>query len=84
MPLIVQQDAPSWAHRLAGDIDRQLSRLTSHRNPVRLTPFQKADLPSAATYTGCLIFVPDATGGPALAYSDGSQWRRSTDATVIS
>ena len=83
MALIVQQDAPGWAHRLAADIDRQLARLTGYRAPVRLTAFPKTDLPSAADYTGCMIYVPDATGGPVPAYSDGSAWRR-PDATVIS
>jgi hypothetical protein len=84
MALIVPQDAPAWAHRLATDIDRQIARLTGYRAPVRLTAFEKTDLPSAASYTGCLIFVPDATGGPIPAYSDGTTWKRVTDATVIS
>lgn len=83
MPVIVPQDAPAWAHRLAADLDRQIARLSSYRAPLRLTPFGKTDLPSAASYEGCWIYVPDATGGPVPAYSDGSAWRR-PNATVIS
>ena len=83
MALIVPQDAPGWAHRLAADIDRQMARVTGSRAPVRLPAFSRTDLPNAGTYAGCWIYVPDATGGPVPAYSDGSAWRRPS-VTVIS
>ena len=44
----------------------------------------KSQLPAAASAgAGALAFVPDEVGGAALAYSDGSQWRRSTDRAVV-
>lgn len=33
---------------------------------------------------GLLVFVPDESGGPTLAYSDGSDWRRVYDNAVVS
>ena len=53
--------------------------------PVRLGSATVATLPSAAaTGAGGLIFVSDETGGPVLAFSDGSAWRRCTDRAVVS
>jgi hypothetical protein len=41
-------------------------------------------LPSAGTAgAGAIIYVPDAIGGSILAFSDGSNWRRSDDRSVI-
>jgi hypothetical protein len=34
-----------------------------------------ATLPSAATFTQCLIFVSDGTVNKRLAISDGTNWR---------
>lgn len=45
----------------------------------------KAALPGAAAHgAGALFYVPDATGGPVLAVSDGSTWRRLALGTVVS
>lgn len=42
-------------------------------------------LPAAGTAgAGSIIFVTDETGGPVLAYSDGTDWRRVTDGNVVS
>ena len=38
----------------------------------------------AATTAGQIIFVSNETGGAVLAFSDGTNWRRVTDRTVIS
>lgn len=46
--------------------------------------FTAADLPSAADWLRCLIYVSDETGGATIAFSDGSQWRRVQDRAVIS
>lgn len=43
-----------------------------------------ASLPSAATYVRGLIYVPDETGGPVIAFSDGTNWRRLTDRAIVS
>jgi hypothetical protein len=50
---------------------------------MRLPSYLKAKLPPAANGPG-LIFVSDATGGAEPAFSDGVDWRRCSDRTVIS
>lgn len=53
-----------------------------------LRPFAVADLPDAANYYNTrgvgFVFVTDETGGAIPAYSDGTDWRRVTDGTVVS
>jgi hypothetical protein len=43
-----------------------------------------AGAPAAATYEGYVIYVTDETGGATLAFSDGTNWRRTTDRAIIS
>jgi hypothetical protein len=50
--------------------------------PIALQQYSKAALPST-TASGRLIYVWDATGGAAVAYCDGGNWRRIADGTVI-
>jgi hypothetical protein len=45
--------------------------------------FVVASLPSAAQ-PGQMIYVSDETGGSVMAFSDGSNWRRITDRTIVS
>ncbi|WP_371054400.1 DUF2793 domain-containing protein [Rhodosalinus sp. K401] len=52
--------------------------------PVRVGSFSVAALPDAvAVGAGAIVFVPDDIGGPALAFSDGTVWRRAADGTSI-
>lgn len=52
--------------------------------PTQMPSYAKASLPSAATNTGCMIYVTNDVGGAVPAFSDGSSWRRVTDRNVIS
>ena len=49
----------------------------------QLTSYTVATLPSATT-AGKLIYVSDETGGSIIAFSDGTNWRRSTDRAIVS
>lgn len=51
--------------------------------PWQLPSFSVSDLPNASSYVGHMLYVPDATGGAVLAFSDGVNWLRSTDRTII-
>ncbi|MEP4705399.1 MAG: hypothetical protein ABJZ62_11175, partial [Hyphomicrobiales bacterium] len=43
--------------------------------PVKLKSFPLADLPDATTAgAGSLIYVSDGNDGPAVAFSDGTNW----------
>ncbi len=73
----------------SGDLQAHLDDLEQKLNSdlfgdrVRLTSYAVADVPDATTGIG-IIFVSDETGGATIAFSDGTNWRRSTDLTVIS
>jgi len=58
-------------------------RASSVKGIPELPSFAVADVPSAAK-GGRLIFVPDESGGPVPAYSDGTNWRRFSDGAIIS
>lgn len=73
----LHRDLRSWARALV----LWLSRLTE-RNPVALPHYSKTNLPRAEA--GLLIFVTDDVGGPVVAYSDGTTWRRVSDGAPIS
>lgn len=49
---------------------------------IRVKTFAKAALPSAAA-AGQLIYVSDEIGGPVIAFSDGTHWRRVTDRAIV-
>lgn len=52
---------------------------------VRLPSYTVGTVPSAATAgAGAEIYVSNETGGAVTAFSDGTNWRRVTDRTVIS
>lgn len=52
--------------------------------PVLLAEYAVADLPDASLWEKGVIYVPDETGGATLAFSDGTNWRRVQDRTVVS
>jgi hypothetical protein len=60
--------------------------LVSGANGVpRIPSVTVAGLPGASTAgAGALVFVSDASGGAVLAYSDGSDWRRSDTSAIVS
>ena len=49
-----------------------------------LPAYTVAALPSASKSVGGLIYVSDETGGAVTAFSDGTNWRRTTDRAVVS
>jgi hypothetical protein len=48
----------------------------------QVATFAVANLPSA-TDPARIIYVSDETGGAVLAFSDGTNWRRVTDRSVV-
>jgi Protein of unknown function (DUF2793) len=52
--------------------------------PVRVKSYTVAGLPGAAAGAGQIVCVSNETGGPVLAFSDGTSWRRVTDRAVVS
>jgi hypothetical protein len=60
--------------------------------PLKVQGYAVAGLPPAADWGSTasgnnfssIVFVHDETGGPVLAYSDGTDWLRVTDGAVVS
>lgn len=82
MRIVVPRDAPAWARSLVREIEQ--ARRRPFDAPARLPGYAVADLPDAADWPRGLIYVPDEAGGAAVAFSDGTHWRRVTDRAVVS
>ena len=52
--------------------------------PVEFPQYTVSGVPDATAYTGHMVYVSNETGGPVMAFSDGTNWRRITDRAVIS
>lgn len=59
----------------------RLEGFLTGRTPLQTYTVAKLPSPSPA---GCVIYVSNEAGGPVLAFSDGSNWRRVTDRVVVS
>lgn len=73
-------DAPAWAHAFARSIEAVLNVNERPRRPVPLPQYPSTGLPSAADWTGHLIFV---TTTNRTAYSDGTNWRYQSDEATV-
>lgn len=51
--------------------------------PVMCKSYAVAGLPAAGAGAGQIVMVADESGGPVLAFSDGTAWRRVTDRAVV-
>jgi hypothetical protein len=72
-------DSSTTATALAA-LDSRLDTLEA-RPP--LPSYTVAGAPTAVGAAGKLIYVTNETGGPVVAFSDGTAWRRVTDRAVI-
>ena len=52
--------------------------------PMPLPAFTVATLPTAANFTGYIVFVSDESGGAQPAWSDGANWKRFSDGATVS
>jgi len=68
-------DWREWASAL-------LSNLLSAPEPLRLQPFTTAKLPSALRSKYMLVYCTDLVT-PQPVYSDGVDWRRVTDGSIV-
>jgi len=56
----------------------------SSGGPVEFPRYTVSGVPDASAYIGHMIYVSNENGGPIMAFSDGTSWRRVTDRAVIS
>lgn len=69
----------AYAYRLNNSVPKDGSE-----GPVVLASYTVASVPTAASYTGGMIYVTNETGGAVPAFSDGTNWRRVTDRAIVS
>lgn len=79
-------DVVSWANETVRLLETYLSDIDRTKQTKgsanRLSVHVKTDLPPASQ-PGQLIHVSDETGGAVVAFSDGTNWRRMTDRSVV-
>lgn len=78
--LKLSPDGSAWVEAFAADPATASLALSA---PLGLATATVATLPSATT-AGQLLYVSDESGGPVLAFSDGTNWLRVTDRAVVS
>lgn len=71
-PVTLDGSAPDWAKRAFSDAEKGYVHAYP-TSPVRVPSFTSDSLPNAASYTGCMIFVPDKQ---CASISIGSAWVR--------
>lgn len=78
----VSPDGSTWYDSIV--VDRN-NGSAAFEHPPALPSYTVATLPSAVTYgAGSMVFVSDESGGAVPAFSDGTDWRRTTDRTIVS
>ena len=82
---IAEKDSGNLTEEFQNFFDELEEQLNTNLlgDQVQLTSYTVATLPSATT-AGGMIFVTDETGGAVPAFSDGTNWRRVTDRTIVS
>jgi len=68
---------------VAGNIQVDANVVVDASRHIQLRSYTVATLPSAAT-AGQMIYVSDETGGAVPAFSNGTNWLRVTDRTIVS
>lgn len=78
------QHAVQAARGSKSDLSSLLHEYADPTGPVNLPSFAVADLPTASDYEGQVVYCSDGAAGSAiLAFSDGTNWKRSdTGGTV--
>lgn len=61
-----------------------VTQILAGNRPLQLAAHTVAGLPDAAAWKHCTVVVTDEAGGAVTAFSDGTNWRRSTDRAVVS
>lgn len=81
---IVRRDGLGPSSNMLLWMDEIVLKVNLYMLGDRVVPpeYEVADLPDPTDGNG-LIFVTDESGGPVIAYSDLSNWRRVSDGAVV-
>lgn len=81
-PVPLQGEEKKHRRQIADGLNRLISYLRTE--PLVGQSYTVATLPTASSYEGGIVYVSDETGGAVMAFSDGADWRRTTDRAVVS
>lgn len=73
-PALLEADAPGWARRFALRLQSVFWPVYP-TGPMRLWPVKQSNLPPAADWPGCVVFVSDLNK---LGLSTGTAWVNAT------
>jgi len=74
--------SPLWS--LASELATRVGDLLDEIDAeFQLAAYAVANLPSASP-AGRIVYVSDETGGATIAFSDGTNWRRAQDRSIVS
>ena len=62
----------------------KVSNIVFGQEPSPVPIYGVSGVPSATEYAAHMIYVSDESGGATLAFSDGVNWRRTSDRAIIS
>ncbi len=82
MRLFRPAEGPLWLEPILASIEQAMAQRWD--SPVLLQSFTVASLPSAASWTGGIVYVSNEAGGATVAFSDGTNWRRAADRAIVS
>ena len=80
---VLPPDSPEWAADLIRELRDLTSRLRTLETQDTLNTYTVATLPSV-TGREKTILVSDETGGFTMAFTDGTNWRRVQDRSIVS
>ena len=58
--------------------------ILSGDEPIKVMNTTVSSVPAASEHISSIVYISDESGGSVLAFSDGANWRRSTDRAIIS
>ncbi len=82
MRIPIPGDAPLWVVALVRSIEDAIAN--PDLKPVKMPTYTVATLPDPARWINCWIKVSNETSGDTAAESDGTNWRRMQDRSIVS
>lgn len=75
---VVPNNYLNWLHRRTNEWLKYLDQQVPHE------PFSQANKPAASSFAaGKMIYISDLGTGGSMAFSDGTNWRKVSDNTII-
>lgn len=77
-------DLISRLYHILSEYATRLNTAMMSDEPIPMVSYTVATIPSPSLYAKTIIYVSNETGGPTMAFSDGTNWRRVQDRAIVS